>query len=79
MQQKNNDNFEYVGPLYMGENQEPVQVVWDTGSDWLVVASATECSVCEGTPYDYSDEESFTKIKNSEMELSYGSAYANGF
>ena len=37
--QENLDNLEYMGPLYMGENLEEVDVVWDTGSDWLVVAS----------------------------------------
>lgn len=71
------DNLEYMGPIYMGENQEEVEVVWDTGSDWLVVASY-KCSTCDYTTYDFSSETSFTDL-NEEMELSYGSAYAEGY
>jgi len=65
----------------MGENNEPINVVWDTGSDWLVVTSGSECTYCEdsGPGYDYSDEESYTKLKNSSMDITYGSAYVSGF
>lgn len=79
--QQNNDNLEYVGQLWMGENNEPVNVVWDTGSDWLVVASATDCEFCDGMDggYDYSDEESFQAVPRSSKEIVYGSAYVSGF
>lgn len=35
--QKNNFNFSYVGPLYMGSEAEEVWVVYDTGSDELIL------------------------------------------
>lgn len=69
----------------MGLNNEPVNVVWDTGSDWLVVASKTECTYCEGMEgYDHSDEKSFRPVRNyyGEVvrdEIKYGSGYVSGF
>jgi len=30
-------NFYYVGNLYMGANLDQARVVWDTGSEWLVL------------------------------------------
>jgi hypothetical protein len=69
-----------VGKIYMGEFNEALDVVWDTGSDWLVVASASDCEDCEvGDGYDYTDEVSFKPIKSSEDSITYGSAYVEGF
>ena len=39
--------FVYVGSLLMGEQQTKIDVVYDTGSDWLAVEGAT-CFKCEG-------------------------------
>jgi hypothetical protein len=75
--QTNMENLEYMGPLYMGENQEEVEVVWDTGSDWLVVASYL-CDNCDYTMYDFSSESTYTEIGDAST-LSYGSAEAEGF
>jgi hypothetical protein len=78
--QQNNDNLEYVGVVYMGENNERINVVWDTGSDWLVIASASDCEDCEvGDGYDYTDEESFIPVQNSNDDITYGSAYVSGY
>lgn len=54
-------DLEYIGPLYMGENFETVDMVYDTGSDWLVVASH-DCKNCNGRTYDHSDEKSFKPL-----------------
>ena len=75
----NNYNLEYVGPMFLGDKLKEVQVVYDTGSDWLVVGNAEECVTCDSTPYDSSDVKSFKPIENSDMELTYGSAYVMGF
>ena len=37
----------YEGTIYMGPYKQPLSVVWDTGSDWLVVASYL-CKTCTG-------------------------------
>jgi len=40
----------WVGPIIMGGVTE-LDVVYDTGSDWLVIESST-CSNCEGDKYN---------------------------
>lgn len=75
----NNFNLEYVGPMFLGNKLKEVQVVYDTGSDWLVVGNAEECVTCDSTPYDTSDVISFEPVEDSDMELTYGSAYVMGF
>ena len=37
--------FTYVGPLSMGDSATVVDVVYDTGSDWLAV-EGSDCSSC---------------------------------
>ena len=46
----NPDDTMWVGPVIMGGVTE-LDVVYDTGSDWLVIESKT-CSNCEGDRYD---------------------------
>ena len=43
----------WTGPMYMGGNTL-MDVVYDTGSDWLVVEGST-CSNCEGNTYNTND------------------------
>ena len=47
---ENTDGFMWTGQIYMGK-YSLMDVVYDTGSDWLVVEGAT-CSNCEGNTYD---------------------------
>ena len=72
-------NMLYTGPLYMGENQERMEVVWDTGSDWLVI-EGSDCPSCLRNTYDYTDEylSSFNFVKKSWGERNYGSASLTG-
>lgn len=30
-------DFYYVGNLYVGSNLEKLRIIWDTGSEWLVI------------------------------------------
>ena len=52
MQQELEGSFglTWVGQIYMGA-QTPLDVVFDTGSDWLVIEGAT-CTNCRGDTYD---------------------------
>jgi len=63
----------------MGKNKETVEVLWDTGSEWLTIESYL-CSTCDGG-YDYSPSlgDTFTVKPNSEGERNYGSASTSGF
>jgi len=47
---KNEDGFMWTGEIYMGKLTK-MDIVYDTGSDWLVV-EGSECSNCEGNTYD---------------------------
>ena len=35
----------YTGKLYMGTTRKPVNLIWDTGTDWTVVEINT-CTNC---------------------------------
>ena len=52
----------------------PMEVVFDTGSDWLVIESS-ECSNCAGDTYDLS---SSVLVGNEISERQYGSAIFKG-
>lgn len=46
--------YYYVGALYLGGDHQPIPLIWDTGSEWLVVASY-QCTSCKSNySYDYS-------------------------
>ena len=55
----------------MGKQKTIINVVFDTGSDWLVVPDIN-CTNCNGTRVDSSI--SGTKVETSFSTRSYGSA-----
>lgn len=60
----------------MGTEQKPMNVVFDTGSDWLVVQS-TNCSNCEGDVFNATKSGVLT---NTTMQVrKYGSAEVDGY
>ena len=63
-------NLYYTGPLYMGTSYEEVHVIYDTGSDWLVVETQA-CSSCTGV-YDTTTSTAYEAISNSDDTHSYG-------
>ena len=44
------DDFVWTGTVYMGAAFAPITVVFDTASDWLVIAD-TACGSCTGGTY----------------------------
>ena len=68
----------WTGPIFMGGNTE-LDVVYDTGSDWLVIESI-ECSNCQGNKYDpkYSNGDPTAKTQ-AISQRNYGSASLNGY
>ena len=68
----------WTGPMYMGGNTL-MDVVYDTGSDWLVV-EGSNCSNCEGNTYDTSTSQGTPKKVATEIsERNYGSASLTGY
>ena len=51
----NTDGTMWTGPMYMGGNIL-MDVVYDTGSDWLVI-EGSDCNNCEGNTYNLDDSE----------------------
>jgi hypothetical protein len=70
--------IEYIGEILMGENRQPSFVVWDTGSDWLVVESKT-CSNCYGSLYDFDQSPNTFNRLETEGTREYGTTYTEGF
>lgn len=64
----------WTGTIFMGRFW-PMDLVFDTGSDWLVVESQN-CRNCEGNTYDASN--SGTQIGTELSERKYGSALLYG-
>lgn len=64
----------YLGDILMGDAQTRLEVVYDTGSDWLVIPDIT-CSNCDGTVHDNSFA---TKVDENITERLYGSAALEG-
>jgi hypothetical protein len=58
-----NYNLMYVGSVYMGSQKQRLDIVFDTGSDWLVLESKT-CTNCVSTLYN-SDASTTFKLKSS--------------
>jgi len=66
----------WTGTVYMGMSQTNMSVVFDTGSDWMVVQGST-CVNCEGGVFnaDASGKKTNTTLQNR----AYGSANLTGY
>ena len=60
----------------MPEQQE-LQIVFDTGSDWLVIESIN-CSNCEGENFDVDASKTFKARMQNIEQKKYGSATLDG-
>ena len=55
-----------------------MEVVYDTGSDWLTIEGA-DCTNCGGDTYTYADSSTFSFLEQTQsVELEYGSATLEG-
>jgi hypothetical protein len=64
----------FTGEIVMGESKQVIDVVFDTGSDWLVIPDA-DCISCKGEKYDSSNS---VPIDTTTTSREYGSAYLEG-
>lgn len=44
-------DFLYKLSVYVGESDQEMKVIFDTGSDWLVI-EGKDCENCKGAKYD---------------------------
>jgi len=75
--QINPDQFgtTYVGPVYMGAQAQKLHVVFDTGSDWLVL-EGDKCKECQGDTFN--GNISGVKLSEEPKERKYGSVILVG-
>ena len=59
------DGLSYVGDLYVGTTQQPIEIVYDTGSGYLTVAHES-CKNCLRGAYNDSLSTESKPIKNKE-------------
>jgi hypothetical protein len=72
-------DLQFTGPVIIGSQQERLDVIYDTGSDWLAV-DTDACKYCYQPVFNASQSTTFTNVTSSEASwLSYGSAYLEGF
>ena len=72
---KNTDGFMWTGEIYMGRFSK-MDVVYDTGSDWLTIEGA-DCATCEGNTYDIQpsvDSGQAKELSTTQSMREYGSA-----
>ena len=70
------DGTIWTGEIYMGK-LSLMDVVFDTGSDWLVVEGAT-CTNCQGNTYDPTWSADSVKVDQTTTKREYGSASLSG-
>ena len=76
---KNTNGWMWTGEIYMGKLSK-MDVVYDTGSDWLTIEGAP-CTECQGNTYDIqpSLDSGIAKQVGTEVsERLYGSAALKG-
>lgn len=62
----------YLGSIYMGFEQDEIdEIVYDTGSDFLVLET-WDCWWCNNS-YDYWDsQETYQELRDTDMQVTYG-------
>ena len=56
------DGTMWTGRIYVGSQSQPMDVIFDNGSDWLTLQSK-ECQFCQGNRFD--PERSSTGVRIS--------------
>eukprot|EP00347_Sterkiella_histriomuscorum_P018543 403345111 len=73
----NYENFAYLGKLYIGSQKRELELIFDTGSAWLVVEGPS-CATCVSTIFDNTKSTTYTQVSSTEQTLQYGSATVKG-
>jgi hypothetical protein len=67
----------FHGPLFFGTSQVEFDVIYDTGSDWVVV-EGKNCTNCQGNTYDPSSSSQSKQVGKKLSTRTYGSAVLYG-
>lgn len=64
--------------MYIGTPQQEVQLILDTGSDWMVV-EASDCTSCLNNTWDRFKSKTYSRVDNDYIEHVYGTALLQGY
>ena len=64
-------NFLYTGSFYFGESDQEMDLIYDTGSDWMTV-EGRDCENCLGSRYDPNTSSYFVTTDLRTQEKTYG-------
>ena len=70
-----NNKLSYISKLYLGTTNQPVEVVYDTGSGYLTVSHDT-CETCQRPAYNDSMSKE-SKVLNNKKTFSLSVIYYN--
>ena len=65
-------DFLYTGELYVGESDQEMRVIYDTGSDLLAI-EGRGCQTCDGNRYDPNTSSYYNEIDIRTLNKEYGS------
>ena len=71
-------NFQYTGPLWMGSKRQRLDVIYDTGSDWLVL-DTDFCRDCHDPVFHTRKSSTYEVVDGYLMSQEYGSASVTGY
>lgn len=77
MKLNNAFDYSYSGPVYIGSKGQYLEVVYDTGSDWLCIESS-ECEAGKGPKFESKESTSFKRVGSKDSLREYGSATLKG-
>jgi hypothetical protein len=71
--QTNHNDMQWTGKVYIGSDKQVNEMVYDTGSAWLVVETAG-CATCLNATYTGETSTNYKQLTRAEAQLTYGSA-----
>ena len=70
-------NYSYFGTIYVGTPAQEITLIFDTGSDWITIESAS-CHNCLGRNFRQEDSSTFEYAAEGQSKREYGSATLSG-
>ncbi|CDW83707.1 eukaryotic aspartyl protease family protein [Stylonychia lemnae] len=77
LKSKFSNRISYTSELYLGDDPQLSELVFDTGSGWLIVTT-TSCSSCESKVYNPAKSSKSKMLERVPKTLKYGSATVMG-
>lgn len=73
----NIDDLSYVAKIFVGSDKQGLDVVYDTGSDYLVI-QANDCTDCLSDLFNQDTSTTYKVVDATEQTQTYGSAEVTG-